>query len=261
MNRSRAVSVFCALALVLACSVAGFAQSDEDSFKGGYVGFFAGGAIGRSHTTTTTVFSPTGYFATSSVPAIAAAANQRPDPSGATAGGGLGYNWQHGKLVFGLETDFSWLGVDETKTATAVYPCCAPTSFTISQRMKADWLLTMRPRFGFTFGKALVYGTAGVAFSNPSDKVKFTDTFATAAESQTVASNHAGWTAGGGVEFKVHHHWAAKGEYLYTDFGDDHKTSTNLTAFTPPISFPTNVFTHRADLQLHIYRVGLNYHF
>jgi outer membrane immunogenic protein len=50
-------------------------------------------------------------------------------------------------------------------------------------------------------------------------------------------------------------------EYLYADFGDLSATSSNFAAFTPPIAFPTNVFTHTIDLKVSILRAGLNYRF
>ena len=56
---------------VFLCTVAGSAFAGD--FSGFYVGVNAGGASGTSDVTTTTIFSPTGYFAASSVPAIAIA--------------------------------------------------------------------------------------------------------------------------------------------------------------------------------------------
>jgi outer membrane immunogenic protein len=89
----------------------------------------------------------------------------------------------------------------------------------------------------------------------------FTDTFATAHEGADKTSTQAGWAAGGGVEFKVKKHLSLKGEYLHTDFGSQTNTATDLTAFTPPIAFPTNVFTHTASLTGNVYRFGFNYRF
>jgi outer membrane immunogenic protein len=86
-------------------------------------------------------------------------------------------------------------------------------------------------------------------------------TFATAAESGSVSNTKAGWTAGGGVEAGLWGNWSIKAEYLYVDFGRISANSTNLTAFTPPISFPTNVFTHSVNLKANIARLGVNYRF
>src|SRR5262245_15204243 len=36
--------------------------------------------------------------------------------TGGTAGAVLGYNWQHGSFVYGLEGDWSWIGAKATHT-------------------------------------------------------------------------------------------------------------------------------------------------
>src|SRR5882672_3021397 len=64
------------------------------SWTGAYIGVNAGYAWGDSEVSTSTVFSPTGYFALSSIPAIAAAGAQTINPNGFTGGGQIGYNWQ-----------------------------------------------------------------------------------------------------------------------------------------------------------------------
>jgi outer membrane immunogenic protein len=66
---------------------------------------------------------------------------------------------------------------------------------------------------------------------------------------------------GAGAEFAVTHHLSFKGEYLYAGFGTSTVTSNNLTAFTPPIAFPTNIFTHTVALHAKIARAGINFRF
>lgn len=248
----------CALAFVL--FGLGSAKAADD-FKGFYVGANAGGAFGRFDVGTTPIFSPTGYFASSSIPAIATASGQQIKPNGFTAGGQAGYNWQWDNLVFGLEWDFGKMDLSGSTTATATYPCCAPTAFTITQTAETSWLMTARPRVGFVFGHAMFYGTGGVAVTNVKYTALFTDTFATAHESASLEDKRAGWVVGGGGEFAITHHLSFKGEYLYAGFGSSIVTSTNLTAFTPPIAFPTNIFTHTAALHAQIARGGINFRF
>jgi len=246
--------------LVFALVAAGYGQN----WNGFYIGGNAGGFKGGSDAFTSTVFSPTGYFALSSVPAIAAAGHQPLSPRGFTGGGTAGYNFQTGHWVLGFEGDFGSLHVNDDFSSTATYPCCAPTNFTVTQKVSSDWLLTVRPRVGITNGPVMIYGTFGLAMTNFSYKEDFIDTFATAHEFASKSGLFTGWTAGGGVEFKLGsgNHWSMKGEYLWNDFGSGVKTtSTNLTAFTPPIPFPTNIFTHQADLSGHLFRAGFNYRF
>jgi outer membrane immunogenic protein len=146
-------------------------------------------------------------------------------------------------------------------TVTQTYPCCAPTAFTVTQTAETSWLMTARPRVGVVFGHALFYGTAGGAVTNVKYTALFTDTFATAHESASLDDKRAGWVAGAGAEFAVTHHLSFKGEYLYSGFGTSTVTSNNLTAFTPPIAFPTNVFTHTVSLHAKIARAGINFRF
>src|SRR5882672_9624928 len=73
------------------------------NWTGAYIGVNAGYAWGDSEAATTTLSPPPAYFAASSVPAIAAAGAQTINPNGFTGGGQLGYNWQMGSSVFGLE--------------------------------------------------------------------------------------------------------------------------------------------------------------
>ena len=248
--------------LVVLMTAASFGQSKVEDWKGFYAGANVGGAFGGSNARTSTVFSPTGYFATTSIPAIAAAGKRDIGLDGFTGGVQLGYNATAGKtFLIGGEFDFGGLNLESTKTSGADYPCCAPTNFKITQKVSSAWLLTVRPRIGITVRKALVYGTGGLAVTNLHDRVLFTDTFADALEGGGKNENKAGWTVGGGVEYQVKSHWSLKGEYLYAEFGKVSSTSTNLQAFSGPIFFPTNVFTHSADLHANIIRAGLNYRF
>ena len=242
-------------------------SATAQEFQGVYAGVYGGGSKGTSDVHTFTVFSPTGYFASSSVPAIATAGTQQVNPFGFHAGGVAGFNIELSHhFLFGMESDFGAMHMNETVTSGATYPCCAPTAFTINQRVQTDWLFTLRPRIGVTHGHALVYGTGGLAVTKLKYSELFTDTFATAHETGATNKNTRGWTAGGGVEYKLplgsDLHWSVKGEYLYADFGNGVVVnSNNLTAFSPPIAFPTNVFTHAADLRAHIFRAGVNYRF
>lgn len=255
---NRLLRGICVFAFALIALSSAKAQSD---FKGFYVGANAGNAMGRFSVDTSPSFSPTGYFAATSTPAITAASSQQTKPNGFTAGGQAGYNFQWDNFVFGAEIDFGRMDLSGATTVTQTYPCCAPTAFTVVQTAKSDWLFTARPRIGFVFGPVMIYQTAGIAMTNVKYTALFTDTFATANESASIDDTRVGWTVGAGAEVRVTHHFSVKGEYLYTGFGTASTTSTNLTAFTPSIAFPTNVFTHTVALYSGIARGGVNFRF
>jgi outer membrane immunogenic protein len=244
---------------VLALFASGSAQAQAD-FKGFYVGANAGTNFGRARLDTMPIFSPTGYFAATSTTAIASASNQDVDPKRYTFGGQTGYNFQWDNFVVGVEADFARTPLSGSTTVTQTYPCCAPTTFTVNQTVESNWLFTARPRLGVVFGKLLAYGTVGFAATSVKYSAVLTDTFATAHENASFDQTRPGWVVGGGGEFQVSHHLFLRGEYLYANFGAL-VTSTNLTAFTPAIPFPSNVFTHTVDLRAQVARGGVNFRF
>jgi outer membrane immunogenic protein len=230
-------------------------------FKGFYFGANVGAAYGSSDANTFTVFSPTGYFATTSPGAIAIAGTEHLAPTRFTGGAQGGVNLQHNNWVFGVEAEMGSMHLNDSATKSGTYPCCAPTGFTVTQSISTGWLFTLRPRVGFTHGPWLLYGTGGLAVTDLTYQSLFTDTFATAHELGGVSNDQRGWVAGGGIEFKTAPHWSLKGEFLRANFGSVKQVGTDLTAFTPLIPFPTNPFTHTADLSVNLVRFGFNYHF
>jgi outer membrane immunogenic protein len=255
----------CALAFVL--FGLGSAKAADD-FKGFYVGANAGGAFGHADAQTSTVFSSLGYFASTSVTAIAAAGHQKIEHNSLLAGGQLGYNHQWDNFVFGLEADFNHMDLSGTATSTTVYPCCAPTAFTITQTVAdTNWLFTVRPRVGFVFGHVMFYETSGLALTKVKYSELFTDTFPSppnigAHESASQEEKRPGYTVGGGAEIRITHHFSVKGEYLYAGFGSVSVPSSNLTHTTvAPFAFPSNVFQHSVDLKAQFARGGINFRF
>lgn len=231
------------------------------NWTGFYVGLNAGGAWNDSNPTTTTLFPVAAYFADTSVTAIGLAGNQHINRSGFTGGVTGGYNWQVNSAVLGIEADFNYFGVKGSTSGTALYPCCAPTSFTINSSDSTNWLATVRGRVGFLATPAfLLYGTGGLAVANVKANFLFTDTFAAATESASISTTRYGWTAGVGGEYALMNGWSIKAEYLYVDLGRASTTSNNLIVLGT-IPFPLQTFTHTVNLTSNIGRVGINYKF
>lgn len=229
------------------------------NWTGFYIGGNVGGEWGGSNAATTTLDPPVSYFATSSVPAIAAVGAQHINSSSVTGGFTAGYNWQVNNAVFGLEGDINYFGFKGSSSGSAVYPCCAPTSFTINSQVSSDWLATIRGRIGFLATPSwLIYATGGAAIAEVKGNFNFTDTFAAATESGAIRDTRVGWTAGVGGEYAVGNGWSLKAEYLYVDLGRVSMTSNNLFA---GFARPTQTFNHSFDITSNIVRVGVNYKF
>ncbi|HEV7643820.1 MAG TPA: outer membrane beta-barrel protein [Pyrinomonadaceae bacterium] len=236
-------------------------SSSSHSWTGWYVGGFVGSNFSRGSADVSTVFAPTGYFATSSVNAVNGAGATRVKKNGFTGGGQGGYNYQTGNFLVGFEADFGSNRAQMFSFSNTTYPCCSPDSFLITQSVGTEWMFTARPRAGVVHKNALFYVTGGLAVTDVEYGSVFSDNFANALETNFFGKTKVGWTGGGGVEVKLAKRWSAKAEYLYANFGRTSSTSTNLTAFTPTQSFPENVFTHSAYLKNHNLRFGINFHF
>jgi outer membrane immunogenic protein len=149
------------------------------NWTGFYIGVNGGGGFGKSDWTTTNGF----------------------DLSGGLVGGTVGYNFQTGPWVFGVEGDLDWSNIKGDTVVGCRVGC--ETSNT--------WLATVRGRVGYSFDRFLPYITGGLALG---------DIRADVANVNVAKETNAGWTVGGGVEFVVVNNWTIKAEYLYVDLGD-----------------------------------------
>jgi outer membrane immunogenic protein len=154
---------------------------------------------------------------------------------GGFAGGTLGYNWQAGQMVYGIEADAAWADVK----ASAGFPGLLTVSAKIQD------MGTVRGRIGVVFDQVLFYGTGGYAWAD-------TKVSATALNAVTLSDSKVlnGWTIGAGIEAMFAPHWSVKGEYLYRSFNGQ-------TFFTNLV--PGGVST--GTLNVNSVQVGVNYHF
>ncbi|MEM7776020.1 MAG: outer membrane beta-barrel protein [Pseudomonadota bacterium] len=132
---------------------------------------------------------------------------------GAVVGGHIGYNFQQGNYLLGVEADISWS--DASGDLGDVFPD-DPNG---SAEFKTDFLASIRGRAGYVFGAMAVYGTAGVAFANLDYEVAFNDNGSHVTGDLDVGTA-VGYVVGGGVEARFSPQLIARIEGLYYDFSD-----------------------------------------
>jgi outer membrane immunogenic protein len=161
--------------------------------------------------------------------------------SGAMIGATLGYNWDIGRWVAGVEGDWSW--TNKKGSGNDIPPF--PVNFVSGT--KEQWLATVRTRGGYSLADDwLLYATGGLAIA--SIKATVDSSVVSASETKT----RLGWTVGAGVEKQISGNWSAKAEYLYVKFGD----AGYLATPPAPVVVRGNV-----PVTNNIFRVGVNYRF
>jgi len=181
--------------------------------------------------------------------------------NGFIGGGQVGYNWQTGIMVVGLEADFD--GVSDKNTINLVFPGGGGFGpFTTTYTHQLDWLSTFRGRLGVTASSDfLIYMTGGVAVG----EVKTGNSLIcptcgppASTEPSTTSANtatRAGIVIGLGAEWMVAPHWSIKAEYLYAELG-----STNSTiVYTYPGAVSS--LTSTVHNNYNIARGGVDWHF
>ena len=196
------------------------------SWSGFYLGANAGYGSGRMSADATITGGP-----------LAGTADLGTSVKGFVGGAQLGYNWQMGQFVFGIEADMNFSGQKASTTVGGV-----------SLESKIKSFETVRGRAGYTvFDRSMVYFTAGWARVS-------TGTTATAlgVTLLDVSNSSNGWAIGGGYEQMIWDHWSYKLEYLYIN------ASNNIASVTLPVGGTADISGKVTD---NLFRVGLNYHF
>lgn len=212
------------------------------NWTGFYVGANIGGSFGNADT---------------SVALAGLAAGTSFNMDGVVGGGQIGYNWQNGPWVWGLEADFQGTSQSGSGSASQTVNIFVDPAVTgnLAYTEKLPWFGTVRGRLGFTpANRWLVYATGGLAYGEVDTNSTLTDSAPTITSVGNSFNNtRTGWTVGGGVEAALWGNWTGKLEYLYVDLGSVSNTFTGLGVFTP-----VTISSHVTD---NIVRVGLNYRF
>ncbi|MCA6120456.1 porin family protein [Bradyrhizobium sp. WSM 1704] len=202
------------------------------TWEGFYLGAQGGGGWGRSKET---------YLGAPNDPAFIG--TQSYTTSGGFVGGVVGYNWQAGPAVFGLEGDYHWSDINGRSAIINVGPPNVLDTYYTALRSFGD----IKGRLGYADGPALWFVSGGAAVGD----IQHRYSAGLAPPSFAASQMRWGWTAGAGVEYMFAPNWSAKAEYNYIDLGK-----------AAPIQYTADP-TDRSEWRdtFHTVKVGLNYHF
>jgi len=223
------------------------------TWSGFYIGLNAGAGFASNNSGSNTYFLPAGSVVNSAgtdgTLFVPGGDNNR---SGFVGGAQIGYNWQFGSLVAGLETDIQYADMNRGGGQFAIpagysfvgVPGAAigngATVVTNNGSGSQKYFGTVRARLGYAIDRTLIYGTAGLAYGGSNSRV--------------------GYAVGGGVEYAFNNAWSAKLEAMYV--GLNRGNSNSVGGVYDPVAntlFLANTARRKNDFV--VVRAGLNYRF
>ncbi len=172
--------------------------------------------------------------------------------AGILPGGQVGYNYQYGQWVFGVEGGAGWTNARGSRAC--------PNNFFFSCEINVNSLYTVTGRIGFAYpDRVLWYAKGGLAIGevkaqgrcNTGSQPTLFIAFPPGCPVQGTTRTDAGWTVGGGSELALTDNWSVNAETSYFNLGTGNYTFGQLASSTG------------ADVRRSgwIANIGLNYRF
>ncbi len=178
--------------------------------------------------------------------------------SSAVGGAQLGYSWQRGSFVYGLETDISAIDLPSEINTTSTGNLCGvfPASATAITNADVNWYGTFRGRIGWSSGPILFYGTGGLAYGRVylNSILNASEPSSSASLNAQTSSVRAGWVAGGGIEYALRPNVFLNLQYQYVDLG-------TVTVADPVFTPITLSQTASAHAQFSVATFGISWRF
>lgn len=197
-----------------------------------------------------------------------------PGPADVNLEGGIGglqigYNWQWGNWLAGVETDFDGAQIRGKGTSAFML---GPAASNLQAIEDLDWFGTLRVRVGPKLSdNVLTYVTGGFAYGSVHDNARLNSLAGASGAGFSCISGPncfvgsssrtaTGWSAGTGIEYTFWTNLSLKIEYLFLDLGSGQ--TVNAAAQTGGGGAIPSSFTAAAnENNFHIFRFGLNYQF
>lgn len=239
-------------------SVGAYASDSATSqtWQGPYGGFALGGVYGKSSPSTTVTDGT--YFQTGNISKLNDTLQNSIEGAALSGSLLLGYNFQRGNVVYGVDADLTAMNFSESERNGPVgYPVTANNNFNVYTRVENKFALSIRPKIGYSFGDTMVHFAAGPTIGRFKYEWTFSDDANPAQASFSDNKNALGISSSIGVDHQIGGGWSLRGDYIFTYYPDIVDGSNRLSS---PAGH-TDRFTHDADFQSHSLRVGLIKHF
>jgi outer membrane immunogenic protein len=184
------------------------------------------------------------------------------DISGGLAGGQIGYRWQAGNWVFGLEGTGSWADIRGTEgglhCTVGINTCGAltATGVGLSYHTRLRDQFTVTGQIGYAIAQSLLYAKGGWAGGEITRNLQFASVaglFTTGNLNQWAN----GWTVGAGWEYMITPNWTFGLEYSFVSV--EAGSNRGIALFNGAPSFTFNNSSARLDISEVVARV--NYKF
>ena len=158
--------------------------------------------------------------------------------NGGTVGGQVGYRWQAGQFVFGVEGQGNWADFSGSNVSFAFAPD--------SNRTKIDAFGLITGQIGYAWNNVLLYAKGGAAVTDTKHDIILGGT---GLVFDSVSNTRWGGAVGAGVEVGFAPNWSVAAEYDHLFMGNQ--------SVTFPIAVQTDSISQNVDLVT----VRLNYRF
>jgi outer membrane immunogenic protein len=184
---------------------------------------------------------------------------------GFVGGGQVGYNYQIGQWVIGVEADLQFADMNKSRTGDVVTLVPAVGNPGIvgfrgasnSNFGGIDWFGTVRGRLGYAIDRMMIYGTGGFAFGGADNNTN--DGFDSFRSHND--STRTGWAAGGGIEYAFTPNLTGKIEGLVVSLERNRDNGfIGVSGAGLPI-YTTGLGRSNNDSEFGVVRAGLNYKF
>lgn len=228
--------------VALAVSATTTMAQGSANWSGVYLGVHAGLGWVKSDTTAVTGSNtfPTGFNFTQN------------HPDGFLGGAQLGYNYQSGAWVLGLEGEVS--GSSITGRDVSNSPLIGGRFTTAEGSL--SWMTAATAKLGYAAGNWLVYAKAGWAWAHFGGEAATSTAGGTVVAIAKGGEIRDGYLLGLGAEYRISRNWSAKLEYNFVDYGSDRIDRLTISGTTAG----TNL-VRDATAEMHAVKFGINYRF